>query len=1753
MQDSLFEKFGYELYAGDDIEGWLFNYNIEKLPDSSLIAILYFITEKGNVYCKIPFYPHFLVESDNLDADEETLKRKYFIEKIERVYKKDLSKPNHINEEEKEYLKVYFYNENNFLKTVKDLKCKKKNTNTFSLFYDKERKESGFIILEYDIAYEILLPLELNVRVGKWYHIKNNIFHESSKIEFPKLKIMAFDIETTKSPLKFPTPEKDQIMMISLSFGDEGLLITNRNVVSEDIRPFEYCPKEDISGKFDIANEKNEELLLLRFLRIIQEKKPNILTTFNGNFFDFPFIEKRLQKYGLDISDIGIVYKAESYTSNFIIHLDCFRWVQRDSYLPMGSQGLKKVTQIKLGYFPDEIDPEEMVGMAKSDPDKLASYSVSDAVATYFLYMKYVHPFIFSLSSLIPYPSFEVLSKGSGTLCEALLISEALNRNIIIPSKKKEGDNIFYYKDGVKYLAENLSYIGGHVECLKTGIYREDFEYGFSVELENIEKIKQFIKENYEDVDKHLENIDQWIKDKSESDDVKRTKRNKLIFNDRPYIYHLDVGAMYPNIILTHKLQPTGVVTEDHCIKCDFYSENSCKKKMKWKLRANYYPATLEEYKMIGLNIEDKENINKIKEYNKNIYGKLSCEDIVDVENIVCQREDPFFVDTVRKFRDQRYYYKNKLKELKKEKNPNNNLLIVFESLQVAHKVILNSFYGYAMRKGSRWYSMEMAAMVCNVGGAIIKTAREWVDNIGITLELDTDGIWCLVPQSFNWIVNNKNILKDYLNRIMIENFTNHEYQERIENTNTYKIKSVNSIEFELDGPYKAMILPSSIEKGKNIKKKYVVINMKNKISELKGFEFKRRGELNLIKKFQEEIFNSFTIGSNLQECYKELENITRDYLCLINNKGEDITDDEIFHMFSESKNMSKTFYEYEGRKTLSTVTLKKLSDIIGDEILNERNIKCEFIISKYPFDEPVANRTIPTIVFSVEEEIRKKILKKWIKKNIDSDDIRELIDWSYYKQRLETVILKIIKIPAWKQNINILEEVEVPDWIKKHQKNTLEDYFILEENKEEKNVKNNLENVPEPLDLEKINTIDLNTEEYKKYILNNKNKWVELFEKTKDYISIVKIEIKESIKIFYLHKDTNQYKEIEKYYILLFNNKYVLVSKQEYEEKKEYFNHYLIQDHRVIDPSYFMVDTNNKIFKKLFDMETKLPINTDIKNHHIIFLISLDNKILVKDRKTYILTKNKKEIKNKKVEVRECNIKREIKKVIKNKKIIIVSKKDQQIKQLIPNNITEYIILELNTERKITVGLDEEYLFKELNFLENEYNRLQTISSLGIPLANIDNNLLDILYFHHLNYDNYQDFKEIKDLRVYNSVTSSNNFYLEKILKDEYFREGFYNSTCVEIELQGILILTIINKENIITEIKNIEEFNKLKTFILTILRDNRYLLPIFNQWITKESKFISRSLRKELILLKQKYIIELVSKISELGCKIVSVNKEIIILNINKKEGIKNYIKYISSKISKYIKIKILRIFEKLIYLSPIENFYLKKKNNEDNTFNDNNKDKIYENNTLNDNKDKIHADNNKIYEDTDVVSFNSCNIPKRFLVDIFNNNVDNNYLYSLALKNKNIDIPLLLKIYSFISDKENVRSNIYKLLKRNEFADDEEYIREYICMDIECICGSDNILRIFSDGGRIGSIEYTNGIVDYNKCNRCYGKYSLENIEEVIIKYLNNKLIEYFEEERICSRCKDIKKNRINNKCGCGGIYKIERNREFLDVIR
>jgi DNA polymerase epsilon subunit 1 len=64
-----------------------------------------------------------------------------------------------------------------------------------------------------------------------------------------------------------------------------------------------------------------------------------------------------------------------------------------------------------------------------------------------------------------------------------------------------------------------------------------------------------------------------------------------------PLIYHVDVAAMYPNIILTNRLQPVAIVNEQICAGCQFnHPESNCKRPLDWQWRGELYPLSKGEY-----------------------------------------------------------------------------------------------------------------------------------------------------------------------------------------------------------------------------------------------------------------------------------------------------------------------------------------------------------------------------------------------------------------------------------------------------------------------------------------------------------------------------------------------------------------------------------------------------------------------------------------------------------------------------------------------------------------------------------------------------------------------------------------------------------------------------------------------------------------------------------------------------------------------------------------------------------------------------------------------------------------------------------------------------------------------------------------------------------------------------------------------------------------------------------------------------
>lgn len=786
----------------------------------------YFMCQDGSMFkAQVDYSPYFYLQvTDGMEMEVDAWLRRKFptgLRDVETVEREDLDLKNHLSGLKRKLLKISFWNVEQLVALRREIspivnknRNRKDSTGAYAadLLPDRFARKEGrerlaeapdalVDIREYDVPYHVRFAIDTDVRAGHWFTVKASggkvsMERRTDLLQRAEPRICAFDIETTKLPLQFPNSQYDQVFMISYMVDRQGYLIINREVVSEDISDFEYTPKAEFEGPFKVFNCANEAATLRCWLDHMRTVQPGVYVTYNGDYFDWPFIETRAAKHGMDMEEeIGFKCKPNGgeCLSRCAVHIDCLHWVNRDSYLPQGSRGLKAVTKYKLGYDPVEVDPEDMVRFAAEKPQAMASYSVSDAVATYYLYMTYIHPFIFSLSTIIPMPPDEVLRKGSGTLCEALLMVEAYKAHVIAPNKHTAASERMH--NG--HLLESETYIGGSVEALESGVFRADIPCKFRVKPEAYQHL---IDKLDGDLAYALEHDAKWSVDDAENyEEIRDAIASKLaelrdqpVREECPLIYHLDVAAMYPNIILTNRLQPSAIVNDEDCAACDFNRPGkTCLRPMEWVWRGETYSATRAEYLSLKaqlqsetfppargaggssslqhrtwneLSYEEKGKLLKerLKKYCQRVYKRVLDKPTTEKRSAgICQRENGFYYDTVRAFRDRRYEYKSLTKvwkgklESARESGSQvkiaeaQDMCVLYDSLQLAHKCILNSFYGYVMRKGARWYSMEMAGVVTHTGANIIKRANQLIRQIGRPLELDTDGIWCALPKSF--------------------------------------------------------------------------------------------------------------------------------------------------------------------------------------------------------------------------------------------------------------------------------------------------------------------------------------------------------------------------------------------------------------------------------------------------------------------------------------------------------------------------------------------------------------------------------------------------------------------------------------------------------------------------------------------------------------------------------------------------------------------------------------------------------------------------------------------------------------------------------------------------------------------------------------------------------------------------------------------------------------------------------------------
>ncbi|WP_297070969.1 DNA polymerase domain-containing protein [Thermococcus sp.] len=306
---------------------------------------------------------------------------------------------------------------------------------------DRIRKHPAVVdIYEYDIPF------------AKRYLIDRNLVPMEGDEE---LKLLAFDIETFYH-------EGDEfgsgpVLMISYADEEGARVITWKRV---------DLPYVDV-----VSTEKE---MIKRFLRVVKEKDPDVLITYNGDNFDFAYLKKRCEKLGINfvLGRDGTEPRIQRMGDRFAVevkgrvHFDLYPVIRHTVNLP--TYTLEAVYEAIFGKPKEKVYAEEIAASWESGEglERVVRYSMEDAKVTFELGREFL-PMEAQLSRLVGQGLWDVSRSSTGNLVEWFLLRAAYRRNELAPNKpsgrelerRRGGYAGGYVKEPEKGLWENIAYL----------------------------------------------------------------------------------------------------------------------------------------------------------------------------------------------------------------------------------------------------------------------------------------------------------------------------------------------------------------------------------------------------------------------------------------------------------------------------------------------------------------------------------------------------------------------------------------------------------------------------------------------------------------------------------------------------------------------------------------------------------------------------------------------------------------------------------------------------------------------------------------------------------------------------------------------------------------------------------------------------------------------------------------------------------------------------------------------------------------------------------------------------------------------------------------------------------------------------------------------------------------------------------------------------------------------------------------------
>ncbi len=293
---------------------------------------------------------------------------------------------------------------------------------------------------------------EYDIPFAKRYLIDKGLIPMEGNEE---LRMLAFDIET----LYHEGEEFAEGPILMISYADEegARVITWKKI---------DLPYVDV-----VSTEKE---MIKRFLRVVKEKDPDVLITYNGDNFDFAYLKKRSEKLGVKfvLGRDGSEPKIQRMGDRFAVevkgrlHFDLYPVIRRTVNLP--TYTLEAVYEAIFGKPKEKVYAEEIAQAWETGEglERVARYSMEDAKVTFELGREFF-PMEAQLSRLVGQSFWDVSRSSTGNLVEWFLLRKAYERNELAPNKpsarelerRRESYTGAYVKEPEKGLWENIAYL----------------------------------------------------------------------------------------------------------------------------------------------------------------------------------------------------------------------------------------------------------------------------------------------------------------------------------------------------------------------------------------------------------------------------------------------------------------------------------------------------------------------------------------------------------------------------------------------------------------------------------------------------------------------------------------------------------------------------------------------------------------------------------------------------------------------------------------------------------------------------------------------------------------------------------------------------------------------------------------------------------------------------------------------------------------------------------------------------------------------------------------------------------------------------------------------------------------------------------------------------------------------------------------------------------------------------------------------